>query len=172
MNNNPRPIIEWLASVGLDAQRIPAREPRLVRRDGGAWFLRFYEFALDADGRRILDGDGFAHTPIREVEVATLPPEPWLSDWVAPLDDLDDDAEWEARATTEPASGEYCERRSGARVISREGGWTRQDVLCGCVDWLRIVPSTVDGRVEIEYGGPILCGKPLRPLHFDATADE
>lgn len=97
MNNNPRPIIEWLASVGLDAQRIPAREPRLVRRDGGAWFLRFYEFALDADGRRILDGDGFAHTPTREVEVATLPPEPWLSDWVAPLDDLDDDAEWEAR---------------------------------------------------------------------------
>ena len=93
----PTPIIEWLASVGLDAQRIPAREPRLVRRDGGAWFLRFYEFALDADGRRILDGDGFAHTPIREVEVATLPPEPWLSDWVAPLDDLDDDAEWEAR---------------------------------------------------------------------------
>lgn len=97
MNNNPRPIIEWLASVGLDAQRIPAREPRLVRRDGGAWFLRFYEFALDADGRHILDGDGFAHTPIREVEVATLPPEPWLSDWVGWLDDLDDDAEWEAR---------------------------------------------------------------------------
>jgi hypothetical protein len=94
---DPTPIIEWLASVGLDAQRIPAREPRLVRRDGGAWFLRFYEFALDADGRRILDGDGFAHTPTREVEVATLPPEPWLSDWVAPLDDLDDDAEWEAR---------------------------------------------------------------------------
>ena len=115
----PTPIIEWLASVGLDAQRIPAREPRLVRRDGGAWFLRFYEFALDADGRRILDGDGFAHTPIREVEVATLPPEPWLSDWVAPLDDLDDDAEWEARTA---------------------------------------------GRSR--------AASPLRPLHFDATADE
>ena len=24
---DPTPIIEWLASVGLDAQRIPAREP-------------------------------------------------------------------------------------------------------------------------------------------------
>ena len=34
---------------------------------------------------------------IREVEVATLPPEPWLSDWGGDLDDLDDDAEWEAR---------------------------------------------------------------------------
>ena len=116
---DPTTIIEWLASVGLDAQRIPAREPRLVRRDGGAWFLRFYEFALDADGRRILDGDGFGRWPTREVEVATLPPEPWLSDWVAPLDDLDDDAEWEARTA---------------------------------------------GRSR--------AASPLRPLHFDATADE
>jgi catechol 2,3-dioxygenase-like lactoylglutathione lyase family enzyme len=115
----PTPIIEWLASVGLDAQRIPAREPRLVRRDGGAWFLRFYEFALDADGRRILDGDGFGRWPTREVEVATLPPEPWLSDWGGDLDDLDDDAEWEARTA---------------------------------------------GRSR--------AASPLRPLHFDATADE
>ena len=84
---DPTPIIEWLASVGLDAQRIPADGVRIIGRTPlGGCLLLVQSFEVTPDGRRIIlaDGSGFARTRHRRIEVTTLPPEPWLTEWSAP----------------------------------------------------------------------------------------
>ena len=80
----PTPIIEWLASVGLDASLIPADGVRIIGRTPlGGCLLLVQSFEVTPDGRRIIlaDGSGFARTRHRRIEVTTLPPEPWLSTW-------------------------------------------------------------------------------------------
>ena len=81
---DPTPIIEWLASVGLDAKGIPADGVRIIGRTPlGGCLLLVQSFEVTPDGRRIIlaDGSGFARTRHRRIEVTTLPPEPWLSTW-------------------------------------------------------------------------------------------
>ncbi len=97
------PIIEWLASVGLDASLIPVDGARIT----GGRMLRVQCFEVAADGKRVIlaDGSGFARTAPRHFEVTTLPPEPWLTEWSAPPADADDDAEWDAREAIERARG-------------------------------------------------------------------
>jgi hypothetical protein len=79
------PIIEWLASVGLDASLIPVDGARIVVRTPiGGCLLRVQCFEVASDGKRVIlaDGSGFARTAPRYFEVTTLPPEPWLSEWI------------------------------------------------------------------------------------------
>lgn len=83
----PTPIIEWLASVGLDASLIPVDGARIVANTKtGGRMLRVQCFEVAADGKRVIlaDGSGFARTRHRRNEVTTLPPEPWLTEWSAP----------------------------------------------------------------------------------------
>jgi hypothetical protein len=82
---DPTPIIEWLASVGLDASLIPVDGARIVVRTPiGGCLLRVQCFEVASDGKRVIlaDGSGFARTAPRYFEVTTLPPEPWLSEWI------------------------------------------------------------------------------------------
>ena len=105
----PTPIIEWLASVGLDASLIPVDGARIVANTKtGGCMLRVQCFEVAADGKRVIraDGSGFARTAPRYFEVTTLPPEPWLTEWSAPPADADDDAEWDAREAIERDRGE------------------------------------------------------------------
>lgn len=105
---DPTPIIEWLASVGLDASLIPVDGARIVGRTPiGGCLLRVQCFEVASDGKRVIlaDGSGFARTAPRYFEVTTLPPEPWLTEWSAPPADADDDAEWDAREAIERARG-------------------------------------------------------------------
>ena len=104
----PTPIIEWLASAGLDASLIPADGARIVANTKtGGCMLRVQSFEVTPDGRRVIlaDGSGFARTRHRRIEVTTLPPEPWLTEWSAPPADADDDAEWDAREAVGGSAG-------------------------------------------------------------------
>jgi hypothetical protein len=83
-HRDPTPIIEWAASVGLDAKGIPADGVRIIGRTPlGGCLLLVQSFEVAADGKRVIlaDGSGFARTRHRRIEVTTLPPEPWLSTW-------------------------------------------------------------------------------------------
>lgn len=84
---DPAPIIEWAASVGLDAKDIPADGVRIIGRTPlGGCLLLAQSFEVTPDGKRVIlaDGSGFARTAPRHFEVTTLPPEPWLTEWSAP----------------------------------------------------------------------------------------
>ena len=138
----PTPIIEWLASVGLDASLIPVDGARIVGRTPiGGCLLRVQCFEVASDGKRVIlaDGSGFARTAPRYFEVTTLPPEPWLSEWSAPPADADDDAErleqW---------------RRSVEDQEGAESGPSRvADGLEG-LDWHSRTPATGEARKSAE----------------------
>ena len=68
----PTPIIEWLASVGLDASLIPVDGARIVANaKTGGCMLRVQCFEVADDGKRVIlaDGSGFARTAPRHFEV-------------------------------------------------------------------------------------------------------
>lgn len=138
----PTPIIEWLASVGLDASLIPVDGARIVGRTPiGGCLLRVQCFEVASDGKRVIlaDGSGFARTAPRYFEVTTLPPEPWLSEWSAPPADADDDAE-RLEQLRRSVEGQEGAESAPSRVA---------DGLEG-LDWHSRTPATGEARKSAE----------------------
>lgn len=139
----PTPIIEWLASVGLDASLIPVDGARIVVRTPiGGCLLRVQCFEVASDGKRVIlaDGSGFARTAPRYFEVTTLPPEPWLSEWIV------------GATGTTVADAERLEqlRRSVEGQEGAESAPSRvADGLEG-LDWHSRTPATGEARKSAE----------------------
>jgi hypothetical protein len=81
----PRSSSGWRRSVSTPASS-PSTAPAssTARTPIGGCLLRVQCFEVASDGKRVIlaDGSGFARTAPRYFEVTTLPPEPWLSEWI------------------------------------------------------------------------------------------